>query len=122
MQEKREKLKDLSILIVDDESFILETMSHFLKRRAKHVDTAEDGEKALALFEAQGHDVIVSDIEMPEMNGYELYEAISQKGAAPKFIFLSGHDSQDIDERFLEQTLYKPIDKDKLIDKIASLF
>lgn len=122
MQEVVEKLKDLSILIVDDEGFILETMAHFLKRRAKHVDTALDGQQALALFDKNSYDVIVSDIEMPEMNGYELYEAVSKKNAAVKFIFLSGHDSHEIEERFMEQTLYKPIDKDKLIAKIASLF
>ena len=44
-----------------------------------------------------------------------------KKGDGIKFIFLSGHDSQDIDERFMEQTLYKPIDKDTLITKIASM-
>ena len=71
MQEILEKLKDLSILIVDDESFILETMAHFLRRRAKHVDTAKDGQQALRLFETKRYDIIVSDIEMPEMNGYE---------------------------------------------------
>ena len=104
MQVKIEKLKDLSILIVDDESFILETMAHFLKRRAKQVDTAENGQQALALIETNQYDVIVSDIEMPEMNGYELYEAVSKKGEV-QFIFLSGHDSEDIEERFIKQTL-----------------
>ena len=117
-----EKLKNLSILIVDDEEFILETMAHFLKRRAKRVDTAGDGQEALVLFGSNEYDVIVSDIEMPEMNGYELYEAVTKKNKAMKFIFLSGHDSHDIDDQFAEQTLYKPIDKDKLIEKIASLF
>lgn len=122
MQEKIEKLKEISILIVDDEEFILETMAHFLKRRAKHVDTARDGQQALEMYKTNRYDVIVSDIEMPEMNGYELYEAICANGNPAKFIFLSGHDSNDIEEQFVEQTLFKPIDKDRLIEKIASMF
>ncbi len=121
MQDVEQKLKDLSILIVDDEEFILETMAHFLKRRAKNVDTATDGQKALELFESKRHDVVVSDIEMPELNGYELYDAVSKIDKKTVFIFLSGHDSHEIDEAFLEQTLYKPIDKDRLIEKIITL-
>ena len=122
MNDNSTKLKELSILIVDDEEFILETMAHFLKRRAKNVDTASNGKQALALFKEGLHDVVVSDIEMPELDGYELYTAVNKINSEVKFIFLSGHDSQDIDEQFIEQTLYKPIDKDKLIEKIASLF
>lgn len=122
MSDNSTKLKELSILIVDDEEFILETMAHFLKRRAKNVDTANNGKQALELFKEGLHDVVVSDIEMPELDGYELYEAVNELNNKVQFIFLSGHDSQDIDERFIEQTLYKPIDKDKLIEKIASLF
>lgn len=122
MGNNNEKLKNLSILIADDEEFILETMAHFLKRRAKNVETASDGKRALELFKEGHYDVVVSDIEMPELDGYELYEAVKQINDKVKFIFLSGHDSQDIDERFVDRTLFKPIDKDMLIEKIAALF
>ena len=115
------KLKSLSILLVDDDEFILETMAHFLQRRAKHVATAADGSKALELFHAESFDIIISDIEMPEVNGYELYEAVRKESSDIPFIFLSGHTAGDVQEGFEEQTLFKPIDKDDLILKIISL-
>jgi YesN/AraC family two-component response regulator len=122
MDSESRKLKELVILIVDDEAFILDTMAHFLKRRAKTVDTAEDGKIALEYIQQKHYDLVVTDIEMPNLNGYDLYEATKKIDPAVKFIFLSGHDSEEIGEAFQPFALYKPIDKDLLIKKIASLF
>jgi len=122
MNDHSEKLKNLSILVADDETFILDTMAHFLKRRAKKVDTAADGKIALALIKENQYDIVVTDIEMPNLNGYDLYNEAIKLYPEIKFIFLSGHDSHEIEEAFLTQSLYKPIDKDQLIEKIASLF
>ena len=116
------KLKELSILLVDDDEFILETMAHFLKRRAKNVAVASNGKLALEKFRNESFDVIVSDIEMPEIDGYELYETVRKENREVPFIFLSGHTVGDVKEALKDQTLFKPIDKDDLIEKIVSLF
>ncbi len=116
------KLQPLSILIVDDEEFILETMAHFLKRRAKEVVMASNGAEAWKLLQERTFDIVVSDIEMPEMNGYELYHAVHPEHPEIPFVFLSGHTKGDVKEEFKPYTLFKPIDKDNLIDKISSFF
>jgi len=121
MGNQNEIIKELTILLVDDDEFIVDAMYHLLRRRAKQVDTALNGQEALALFRNNTYDLVISDIEMPEMNGYELHAAIARENPDMKFIFLSGHDTTEIEERFQNLMIAKPIDKEKLLSKIVEL-
>lgn len=111
----------MSILVVDDDEFILDAMYHLLKRRLKHVDTALNGQEALALIKTNAYDLVITDIEMPEMNGYELFSQIGKILPDLKFLFLSGHEVAEIEERFRHLMISKPIDKDELLEKIAEV-
>jgi len=85
-----------TILLVDDDPGILETTADLLMLSGYTVLTATDGTEALPILDQYLPDVIVSDIMMPEMNGYELFEAVRSKPqwAAIPFIFLTARGQQ----------------------------
>nr|MDJ0815786.1 response regulator [Desulfobacterales bacterium] len=66
------------ILLVEDNEINLEIMHSQLNSLQFSVDTAVNGKDALRKFQQNDYDVILTDIEMPEMNGYELTAAIRQ--------------------------------------------
>ncbi len=68
---------DLKFLIVDDFSTMRRIVKGLLKEMGcNNADEAEDGVVALAMMKAQKFDFVVSDINMPNMNGFELLKAI----------------------------------------------
>ena len=67
-----------NILLVEDNEINLEIMHSQLSSLNYNVDTAVNGKDALGKFQQNNYDVILTDIEMPEMNGYELTAAIRQ--------------------------------------------
>ena len=68
---------DLKFLIVDDFSTMRRIVRGLLKEMGcNNADEAEDGVVALAMMKAQKYDFVVSDINMPNMNGFDLLKAI----------------------------------------------
>jgi two-component system chemotaxis response regulator CheY len=73
---------DLKFLIVDDFSTMRRIVRGLLKEMGcNNADEAEDGVVALSMMKAQKYDFIVSDINMPNMNGFELLRAIKAEDA-----------------------------------------
>jgi YesN/AraC family two-component response regulator len=71
------KIQNLSILLVDDEPFIQSAIKQALLNFGfGHIYTAENGEKALDLFNKTDIDILLTDIQMPVMNGLELLKAV----------------------------------------------
>jgi two-component system chemotaxis response regulator CheY len=68
---------DLKFLIVDDFSTMRRIVRGLLKEMGcNNADEAEDGAVALGMLKAQKYDFVVSDINMPNMNGFELLKAV----------------------------------------------
>jgi YesN/AraC family two-component response regulator len=74
-------MKQISILVVDDERFIRETLTRFLQEEGFSVDSAEDGASAWEKIQIARFDLILTDIKMPNMDGFELLKKI--RGVAP---------------------------------------
>ena len=67
----------MRVLVVDDDDITLEMMvSAILRKRGYEVDTASDGHEAMSILAARAHRIVISDWEMPGMNGPELCKAI----------------------------------------------
>jgi DNA-binding response OmpR family regulator len=104
-----------NILIVDDEPDLLDNIGMALEAEDYRVITASDGLKALDILKSQPIHLILADIAMPNMNGYQLYERIRQNvdWITIPFIFLSAR-SMDSDVRYgkelgVDDYLTKPI-------------
>jgi two-component system chemotaxis response regulator CheY len=73
---------DLKYLIVDDFSTMRRIVRGMLKEMGCHnLDEAEDGAIALTMLKAQGYDFVVSDINMPNMSGFDLLKAVKADDA-----------------------------------------
>ncbi len=90
---KRMTDQKLNILLVDDEPFIRSIIQEMLECAGHHPVTAENGRQALSkLAETQGIDLIISDMEMPEMNGMALIRKLREDGVTLPIIILTGND------------------------------
>lgn len=90
------------ILVVDDEQDILETIVNTFEIEFDdgqvNIDVAENGVEALKSFQSgKKYDLIVTDLNMPEMNGIELTEKIKELGSSTPVIVFTGHG--DIEEQ-----------------------
>ena len=114
-------------LVVDDVADVTEMISLFLRHAGFNVVTAQCATDALQLAETQPFDVIISDIGMPGMNGYELAEALREM---PEYrqvpmIAVTGYSMYDDRARALQSGfnahLVKPINPSALLDLISEL-
>ena len=122
------ELKEFStakILWVDDNSDIREIGKALLEIIGHKTDFADSGKNALRALESTKYDIVITDIGMSEMNGWELAEQIKKKYHNTKIIVLSGweHDIKDevLKERGISSIIQKPINKEQLKDEIDKL-
>ncbi len=64
--------KDVSILVVDDEEILRDILAGILVKKGYAVDTAEDGEDALEKLRNKRYNLLILDVKMPRLNGFEL--------------------------------------------------
>lgn len=112
----RSQVQPLRVLIVDDEPPARRKLERFLRRdeRVHIVGEAEDGEAAVLQIEKLSPDLVLLDIQMPRLNGFEVLEAIGED--RPQIIFTTAFDQYAIaafEVRALDYLL-KPFDEDRL--------
>ena len=114
------------ILLVEDDAPLLDVMRYLLESEGYEVCPAVNGKQALDLFVSSQPSLVVSDIMMPEMNGYELLEAIRlmPDGITVPFLFLSARtERSDIDRARslgVDDYLFKPFEAPELINAVRS--
>jgi two-component system nitrogen regulation response regulator NtrX len=80
-----------SILIVDDESGIRESLGALLREEGYDVDTVASGEACISRLEEREFDLVLLDVWLKEMDGLETLEKMQSKDGAPMAIMISGH-------------------------------
>ncbi len=113
-----------SILVVDDEKIVRESLAKWFIEDGYRVGTAENGAEAMRLVRAERWDIILLDIKMPDMDGMELQQRIRGIDPPPTIIFITAHASVDTAVQALKMGAFdyvtKPVDPDylsHLIDK-----
>jgi len=86
---------DLTILYAEDNEKVREAYTLVLKRYFREVFEAKDGEEALALYEANRPHILLTDINMPLLDGLELIRIIREKDQTTKIIVLSAYSDQE---------------------------
>lgn len=79
------------LLIVEDDSDIRQLLKHFLKEFVDEIVEADNGAEALQHIKTQNFDTILSDIEMPQMNGLKLLAYVRSLGHMTPFVVLTAH-------------------------------
>jgi len=114
-------VRQLEILIADDESIIRLGLKQILEEAGHTVSAAENGVAAVRLAEAHTPDLVILDIKMPEMDGFEAARAIQDRIQVP-IIFLTAYGEQELVERAVRLSvmgyLVKPIKEAELLAMI----
>ncbi len=78
-----------AVLVVDDEAHVVEVMRTFLQRAGFQVHAAANGEDGLRVAETHHLDAVISDFEMPRIDGREMIERLlARQGTVPRVLFL----------------------------------
>ena len=119
----------LTLLIVDDERDLVDSLARRLRMKGHHVFCAYSGEDALEMLKKADVDVVVTDLRMPgELSGRELYIQLQALGiSTPHFIFMSGYPDElkslQLQQQYIPNApvskLNKPFQVQELLDLIA---
>ena len=114
------------ILLVEDDSLLLEVMRNILEAEGFEIFPACNGRQALDLFQTVRPDLVVSDIMMPEMDGYQMLEAVRTLpiGVTVPFLFLSARTERSDVSRArslgVDDYLFKPFDAPELVSAVRT--
>jgi putative two-component system response regulator len=112
------------VLLVEDDASLMEVIRCLLETEGYEVCPAVNGKQALEFFKKDRPNIIISDIMMPEMNGYELLESVRalQEGITIPFLFLSARtERSDVDRARglgVDDYLFKPFEASELINAV----
>ena len=129
-QDGQKQLTGCLILLVDDHKDFLNAIRLFLELRRANVLAATAGQDGLDLVVRHHPEIIVSDLAMPWMNGYELLEQVrhlapEQGGDAPVIALTGRSDAEERGKALkagFARFLTKPVDLDQLVHEICSLW
>ncbi len=114
------------ILVVDDEEIIRDSISFILEKEGYIVRKAENGAVALKVMSENLFDLVITDIEMPELRGPELLEKISERFPQTFVIIITAYASIETAIAAIRKGAYdyllKPIEFDDLLFRIKKLF
>ena len=119
-------MKDMKVLLVDDEEEFVKALAERLKMRDLRSDTVLDGEEALSFVEDKEPDVMVLDLKMPGIDGMEVLRQVRKAYPNIQVIILTGHGTEKHEEEAKRlgafDYLEKPVDLDVLVKKMKSAY
>ena len=88
-------MTNASVLVVDDEPMVLEVLARYLAAEGYAVSTAADGEEALERFAEAEPDLVVLDLMLPKIDGYEVFRLIRERASTPVIMLTARGDETD---------------------------
>ena len=114
----------MKILIIDDERSIRNSLKEILADEGYDVDVAENGVQGCAMVDKEKYSVIFCDIKMPEMDGMEVLDRLSQMGVDSAVIMISGHGDIDTAVECIKRGAFdfiqKPLDLNRILITIKN--
>ena len=115
--------KKLKIMVIDDENIVGKRLKPALEKTGDIVETFEEGEKALARFDEDPFDIVITDIRMEKIDGIEILERILSKSDRTKVIIITGYATVEVAREALSKGAFdfiaKPFKPDDLRAIIA---
>ena len=113
------------LLLCDDSPVERLALAHYLRREGYRVDEAGDGESALAQLKSRQVDLLLLDLEMPEVDGIDVLNYVREHRKSLPVILLSGLSPDEIQEKMgslrqpvLPPLFIKPVDPTQLIEVV----
>lgn len=110
------------ILIVDDDDAIRALLVTVLRRRGLQADTARHGVDALDKLGAHRYDVMLLDLMMPHMNGYQVLEQLAALPPAARplvLVLTAGLEPRPLDTNVVIGMMHKPFDVELIVDTVV---
>ena len=108
-----------SILVVDDEPGILDSLSKILEDEGYQVTLAKSGAEALKVLAADPHDLVMLDIWMPDMDGLDTLKRLREQWPRQQVVMMSGHGSIETAVRSIKLGAYDYIEKPLSLDNVT---
>ena len=111
------------VLIVDDEKVIQELLIALLETEGYEICTASNGEEGLRQFQEAQPDLIVSDVMMPVMDGYEFCRRVREISDVPIIMItgMGGHSENVLKLNLVDVFMDKPIEMDDFLSQVDTL-
>jgi|TARA_B100001063_G_scaffold175143_1_gene164121 two-component system, OmpR family, response regulator VanR len=118
--ETLKRLKEKTILLVEDELIIRNNIASMLKFFFKEVYTAMDGYEAIDKYEEHLPDIVMTDLKMPNMTGFELIEELKKRSSTSYTMIVSAHTDTDLlinaIHNGVDRYIIKPVTEDELFE------
>jgi DNA-binding NtrC family response regulator len=101
----------LKIMVIDDENIVGKRLKPALEKTGDIVEAFEDGEKALARFNEEPFDIVVTDIRMDKIDGIEILEKVLAISGRTKVIIITGYATIEIAREALSKGAFEFIAK-----------
>lgn len=113
------------ILVVDDNQTVRCVVTQMLSRLGYDAISADSGEKGFYLFLKNQFDLVITDLDMPGMDGIELAIRIKERSPFTLVILMTGHEKNStlakLSGSSVDQALFKPFDLPEIAEKIQSV-
>lgn len=110
------------ILIIDDEEYILDMLEELLEDQGHNITTSSSTKNGLELFKNSNFDIVITDLGMPDMSGWEVAERVKKMNRNVSVILLTGWalnlEAEKIRDNGVDFTLQKPFSEDDLYSLI----
>lgn len=107
-----------NVLLVDDNDLLLSSMKRFLAKDFPYVMDARTGEEAIVLIKHQLYDIAVIDINLPGIDGWEVFEHLKERSPQSRIIIITSGEDEELKEKTMSKGavgfLAKPFSLDEL--------
>jgi CheY-like chemotaxis protein len=123
------EVRQPTLLVVDDDRQVNDFITDFLKMEGYNVESAFNGVQAVETFHPEKHSLVISDVAMPLMNGWELTAALRVRAPSLPIVLVSGYSTGEVNKDYLAKqgvsaVLRKPLnlaELSRLVNRLVPL-
>jgi DNA-binding NtrC family response regulator len=108
-------------LIADDEFLIRWFLRQALSQEGYEVTVVENGKKAIEAAKTQHFDFVITDLVMPELDGWEVLEILQETQPSPRVIIITAHGREDTERMVKEKGAWAYLEKPYIVEKIIGI-
>jgi len=112
--------EEIKVLYVEDNKGLRESVSELLKKLFPYIYTAENGESGFQLYREHNPDIVLTDIKMPGMSGFDLAKLIKEDNNDVRIIFLSAFDEKEYLHEAIDIGVFRYLSKPTKVPLLVS--